>query len=120
LAYLAFDVFKTALEFPVALATVGMVVILAAVGLQRRYPELVRYGERPVRRSIPGAPLALGGMILIAMVMILAGIPDARERITDRHLREAFYRRHFYNLRKHRGQNPSPLPATKAPPRSIP
>jgi hypothetical protein len=120
LAYLAFDVFKTALEFPVALATVGMVVILAAVGLQRRYPELVRYGERPARRSIPGAPLALGGMILIAMVMILAGIPDARERIADRHLREAFEHRHFQNVRRHRGQNPSSLPATKAPPRSTP
>jgi len=118
LGYLAFDVFKTALEFPVALATVGMVVILAAVGLQRRYPELVRYGERPVRRSIPGAPLALGGMILIAMVMIPAGISDARERITDRYWREAIDRRRFHSSWKHRKQNPSSLPATKAPTRS--
>jgi len=118
LGYLAFDVFKNALEFPVALATVGMVVILAAVGLQRRYPELVRYGERPARRSIPGAPLALGGMILIAMVMIPAGISDARERIADQAWRNAINRRRSQSARKHRGQNPSPLPSTKAPTRS--
>src|SRR5262249_39417761 len=42
LGYLAFDVFKKTLQFPVALATIGIVVILSAVWLQRRYPALVK------------------------------------------------------------------------------
>jgi hypothetical protein len=119
LGYLAFDVFGKAVEFPVALATVGMVVILAAVWLQRRYPGLVRRGERPARRPIRGAPLALGGFTLIAMVMILAGMSDARQRIADRYWREAFERRRLHNAWKYRGKNPSPLP-TRARTRSTP
>ena len=117
LGYLAFDVFKEALEFPVALATVGMVVILSAVWLQRRYPSLVRRGEPTDRRPIPGAPLALGGALLIALVMIPAGIPEAKARIAERYWQEAFWRRRHHNEMKYRDRHPSPERARRVPAR---
>jgi predicted membrane protein DUF2157 len=42
LAWLAFDVFRKTLGFPIVLAGFGLTVILLAVWFQRRYPELLR------------------------------------------------------------------------------
>jgi hypothetical protein len=101
LGYLAFDVFENAVAFPVALATVGVIVILAAVGLQRRYPALVRGDEATGPRSIPGAPIALAGAFVIAVALTMSGISGAKQRIAENYWREAFYRRRFHNMQKY-------------------
>jgi hypothetical protein len=101
LGYLAFDVFEDAVAFPVALATIGIVVILAAVGLQKRYPSLVRGAATPGPRGIRGAPIALAGAIVIAVALTAAGISDARARIAENYWREAFYRRRSHNMQKY-------------------
>ena len=49
LAWLAFDVFRQTLGFPIVLAGFGLTVILLAVWVQRRYPELLRGKEAGVR-----------------------------------------------------------------------
>ena len=101
LGYLAFDVFKKTLQFPVALATIGIVVILSAVWLQRRYPALVRRMERTGPRTIPGAWLALGGAGLIALVLFFTGIPAAQEKIAERYWRERVDRLRSHNRQKY-------------------
>ena len=101
LAYLAFDVFEDAVAFPVALATIGIIVILAAVGIQRRYPSLVRGAEVAGPRTIPGAPIALVGAMVIAIALTAAGVSSARERIAIQYWREAFYRRRSHNMQKY-------------------
>ena len=47
LAWLAFDVFRKTLGFPIVLAGFGLAIILLAVWVQRRYPEVLR-------RTTPG------------------------------------------------------------------
>ncbi len=113
LAYLAFDVFEDAVAFPVALASIGIIVILLAVGVQRRYPALVRGAERQGPRFVPGAPIALAGTIVIAIVLIATGISDAKERIAEGYWRDAFYRRRMHNMQKH----PDAFPQREGRPR---
>jgi O-antigen ligase len=41
LGYLAFDVFRRVVALPIALAALGLLVIVATVWMQRRFPKLV-------------------------------------------------------------------------------
>jgi hypothetical protein len=117
LGYLGFDVFRAAIAFPVALATVGLVVILAAVGLQRRYPSLIRGDHVSGPRTISGASIGLGGAIVIAVALTVAGISDARMRIADNYRREAFYRLRSHNMQKYPQafQRPATMRAVSVP-----
>jgi hypothetical protein len=100
LAYLTFDLFDKALGFPVALATIGLVVILIAVWLQRRYPALVRRSAAPETRAIPGAPLALAGALVIAITLVAVEIPETRRRVAERYERERVDRARMHNVKK--------------------
>ena len=102
LAYLTFDVFKKTLGYPILLATSGLVIILLAVWVQRRFPGLQERMHAPGPRVIPGAPLALAGAAVIAVTMILTDIPDARARILERYQREAVQRAIMHNHRERR------------------
>jgi MFS family permease len=92
LGWLAFDVFRKVLDFPVVLATFGLIVILATVWAQRRYPMLVSRvsgsGERR-RDLIPGGWYAASGPFIIALALLVAEVPEARERAKDAEWREA-------------------------------
>ena len=111
LAYLTFDVFRRTLGYPILLATSGLVVILLAIWFQRRFPDLQERMSRPGPRVIPGAPLALGGAVVIAITMILVEIPDARARIVERQQYEAVQR----VLARHRRANHPPAKSLPAP-----
>lgn len=124
LGYLAFDVFRKALGFPVVLATFGTAIILLAVWAQRRYPTLLRRTEsaagRP--RSIPGGWEAFAGAVVVALAITLAHVPTARAEIGERQHRFVVQRWRIRNQRvlsKVRKQNapatvrgpaPSPTP----------
>ena len=112
LAYLTFDVFKRTLGYPILLATSGLVIILLAVWFQRRFPDLQERMHAPGPRIVPGAPLALGGAMLIALTMIVADLGDARARIVERYQREAVQRAIMHS---HRERRP---PKLIAPPRN--
>ena len=92
LGWLAFDVFRKVLNFPVVLATFGLLVILGTVWLQRRYPALVERagrdlapGERPV---LPHARLIFGGLMLITATQLGFSVEEARERSEEWRARE--------------------------------
>jgi hypothetical protein len=91
LAWLAFDVFRRAVSFPIVLAAFGVAIILAAVWVQRRYPALSR--RMAARRAAGGASVP-GGLwgwlaaVAIALVLFAADFPSARQREVDRARRE--------------------------------
>jgi hypothetical protein len=116
LAYLTFDVFRKTLGYPILLATSGLVIILLAVWIQRRFPDLQQRMSAPGPRVIRGAPLALGGAGLIALVMIAIGRSDARARIRERYQREAVSRALMHNRSRSRPPTRQPFtPRNPAP-----
>ncbi|HVX40836.1 MAG TPA: hypothetical protein VHB25_14795 [Gemmatimonadaceae bacterium] len=92
LAYLTFSEFPNALSLPIVLATLGLVTIIATVWVQRRYPGLVRRADAERRRPVPGAPIALVGGLLIAVVMLVANVPAAHARVAEQYQRAAVSR----------------------------
>lgn len=86
LGYLAFDVFREALSFPIVLASFGIAVIVLTVWVQRRYPALARQVEEQRRgqRSVPNAVMVFGGAVVIAVGLAASRIPAAREQYADR------------------------------------
>ena len=99
LTYLTFDVFKTDVGYPIVLATLGLLTILLAVWVQRRFPSIVQRMDRAERQAIPAAPLILAGMVLIALALIVSDVSDARQRIADQYWRETVSRRTAHNAR---------------------
>jgi hypothetical protein len=91
LAWLAFDVFRRAVSFPIVLAAFGVAIILAAVWVQRRYPALSR--RMAARRaaggaSVPGGLTGWLAAVAIALILFVADFPSARTREVDRQKRE--------------------------------
>lgn len=82
LGYLAFDVFRKTVGFPIVLATFGLVVILLTVLAQQRYPELARRmdADRSSQRTIPGARVIFPGAVAVALALFAAHLPAAREQ----------------------------------------
>ena len=117
LAYLTFDVFRKTLGYPILLATSGLVMILLAVWIQRRFPDLQQRMSAPGPRVIPGAPLALGGAGLIALVMIAVGRSDAEARIRERYEREAVSRALMHNRNRTRPPTRQPFVPRNPPQR---
>ena len=117
LAYLTFDVFRKTLGYPILLATSGLVIILLAVWIQRRFPDLQQRMSAPGPRVIPGAPLALGGAGLIALVMIAVGRSDAEARIRERYEREAVSRALMHNRNRTRPPTRQPFVPRNPPQR---
>ncbi|HEX8725150.1 MAG TPA: hypothetical protein VF737_07185 [Gemmatimonadaceae bacterium] len=113
LAYLAFDVFRTALSFPVVLATFGICVIVLTVLVQRRYPALARRVEEHQAgvRAVPHAGLVFGGAVLVALTLYAVQLPAARERVADR-----WAQTRLMSLRMHRMRTQSPARRAQARP----
>lgn len=100
--WLGFSVFRKALGFPIALATVGLVIILAAVWVQRRFPGL---GARATRRvgeppSLPGGWWLPAGAVVVSLALFLAAPEWARERARDREIRDRVLLLHRANERR--------------------
>jgi hypothetical protein len=100
--YLAFDVFRRVVALPVALATLGLLVIVTTVWMQRRFPALVARVSQDVdgERRLPGGALAVLGPLFIAIVVVgFAGV-EAKERTQERDWRTAYYQRRSRNQLK--------------------
>jgi hypothetical protein len=100
LAYLAFDVFEEVVALPVALAGLGLVVIVATVWVQRRFPSLVeRVGrdEPPGTKELPGHLISAFGPVVIALTALFFASREAEDRTVDREFREILYRRRALN-----------------------
>lgn len=122
LAYLAFDVFRRVVALPVALAGLGLLVIVATVWMQRRFPALVERvnaAESGGRKALPTGPIAVLGPLAIALTALVFATSEAEARTAERDWQSSIYR-----LReRHNRPNPPagrPLPAPQTPPPTRP
>jgi hypothetical protein len=101
LTYLSFDVFRRVVALPVALAGLGLVVIVATVWAQRRFPALVeRIGGRDDdrgRKRLPTHLVAAFAPFAIAVTAMLLAAREAEERTVDREFREELLRQRAHN-----------------------
>jgi hypothetical protein len=95
LTYLAFDVFRRVVALPIALAGLGLLIIAAAVWVQRRFPVLVARvsSDGPSEKRLPSGPIAVLGPIAIAITALLFAVPEARERTRERTWQSRYYQR---------------------------
>ncbi len=106
LTYLTFDVFRTELSYPIVLATLGLLTIVLAVWVQRRFPGFARRMDRADRQPIPHAQLVLGGALLVALTLLVFSVPAARQQIVERRQLEAVTRLLSHNQRRRNGPKP--------------
>ncbi len=121
LGYLAFDVFRRVVALPITLATLGLLVIVSTVWMQRRFPALVarvsREGTSGVK-TLPGGALAVLGPLAIALTAMVFAGREAEARTAEREWRNAFYerraRQQARSLRKADARAPAPAPLDTA------
>ena len=81
LGWLAFDVFKGVLSFPLLLAAFGVAVLLGTVWIQRRFPALLRRASVDWRPpSLPGGPLVAWAPAAVTVALLAIVVPRARAR----------------------------------------
>ena len=100
LGYLAFDVFRRVVALPIALAALGLLVIVATVWMQRRFPKLVARVSREDAdgvKTLPTGALAVFGPLVIAFTALAFAGREAEERTVDREWRSTFYERRARN-----------------------
>ncbi len=85
LAWLANDVFKLTLAFPVLLAALGVAIIIVTVWLQRRFPAIVRRlgGDLSRPPHFPGGILALLAPAFLGLLLMHSARDLDRERRAD-------------------------------------
>jgi hypothetical protein len=116
LGYLAFDVFRRMVALPIALAALGLLVIVATVWMQRRFPALVdRVSGSDVsgRKALPAGPVFVVGPIVIAATVTMFAAGDARERTAEQDWRRVLYQKrakHDAVVRPSRTAVPLPPP----------
>ena len=117
LGYLAFDVFRRVVALPIALAALGLLVIVATVWMQRRFPKLVDRVSREDAagvKTLPAGALAVLGPLAIAFTAMVFAGREAEERTVEREWRNAFYERRARDqvrtLRKRTAPAPTPAP----------
>ena len=96
LGYLAFDVFRRVVALPVALAALGLLVIVATVWMQRRFPTLVSRVSREDdsgAKALPTGAFAVLGPLAIAITTLLFATGRARQETADRDWRNTYYER---------------------------
>ena len=122
LAYLAFDVFRRVVALPIALAALGLAVIVSTVWMQRRFPALVARVNRDQRdegKTLPAGVVSVLGPVLIALTtMAFAGV-EAEQRTAEREWRMALYQKRARHMPRPE-KRPRPAPAPGAPPRADP
>jgi glucose dehydrogenase len=92
--WLTFTVFRQVLDFPIVLATFGLIVLIGTVWLQRRFPSLVERvsGDGARRRDlIPGGWFAAAGPVVIACALLASEVPAVREEARDRAFRDRVF-----------------------------
>ena len=117
LGYLAFDVFRRIVALPIALATLGLLVIVTTVWLQRRFPKLVARVSREDAagvKTLPAGALAVLGPLAIAFTAMTFAAREADERTADREWRSALYERRARREMRARRKPTVPV-ATPAP-----
>lgn len=89
LAWLANDVFKLTLAFPLLLAVLGVAIIIVTVWLQRRFPEIVRRvgGDPSQPPTLPGGVFILLAPALIGVLMMSDATRIDREKAADQRSR---------------------------------
>jgi hypothetical protein len=95
LVYLAADVFENTALFPIALAAIGLLILLSAVWVQRAYPRLVERlgGDRSVRPTLPGGMITAAVPLVIATLIMLERLPnEIRDANEQERLRRAYER----------------------------
>jgi len=110
LGYLAFDVFRRVIALPITLATLGLLVIVATVWMQRRFPALVeRVSQEDAAgsRTLPTGPIAVLGPLAIAITAMVFAASEARERTAEREWRDSIYRRRARHEMRARPRPPS-------------
>ena len=106
LGYLAFDVFERVVALPIALAALGLLVIVATVWMQRRFPALVDRVSRPDesgRKELPAGPIFVLGPVVIACTAMLFAMSEAHERTAEQDWRRLIYQKrakHVIGARK--------------------
>lgn len=93
LGFLAFDVFRKVIALPIMLATVGFLVILGAVWLQRNYPRIVATvsASNQGRRMVPaGRALFLAPAVLALLMIPVAGGIDREQQRQRRQQQQAW------------------------------
>ena len=121
LGYLAFDVFRRVVALPIALATLGLLVIVSTVWMQRRFPKLVARVSREDAagvRTLPAGGLAVLGPLAIAFTAMVFAGREAEERTIDRDWRNTFYQRRARNEARRRNltapaKTPPPVDTTR-------
>lgn len=113
LAYLAGEVFRDYVSFPILVAGFGILLIFATVWTQTRFPALVERLE--ARRSggddrLPWSPAMAGLPLVVAVVMAAVSLAGAGEE-----RRDAEFRQRLAILRLHSGSVPSPSLRPRAP-----
>ena len=85
LVYLAADVFEDTAIFPIALAAIGLLILLSTVWLQRAYPRLVERigGDSATRPSLPGGMLAALVPLALAVVIVVARYPAETRKVRE-------------------------------------
>jgi hypothetical protein len=115
LGYLAFDVFRRVVALPIALATLGLLVIVSTVWMQRRFPKLVERvsgDDAAGGKTLPGGALAVLGPLLIALTAMVFAGSEALERTREREWRDAFYQRRAARMQARRPRDDA---ATRPP-----
>jgi hypothetical protein len=115
LAYLAFDVFRRMVALPIALASLGLLVIVATVWMQRRFPSLVQRvsaSDDSGRKALPAGPTFVLGPLVIAATVTMFAAAEARDRTAEEDWRRAIYQKRA----KHDPSRRRPAPAVPAPP----
>lgn len=100
LAFLADDVFRNLISFPILLAALGATMIVATVGVQRRFPRFVAGSSRPLvagGRALPWSPIFSVLAPVSALVLALASLPDAADERAQQEFRERWYRQRIHS-----------------------
>lgn len=116
LAFLAESVFRHYISFPILLAGFGILVILATVWTQTRFPALVErleQGRSSDEHPFPWSPAMAALPLVVALAMALANTSSS-----DDARAQAEFRERFYLLRQRSGSMPVPPSARARPPRA--
>jgi hypothetical protein len=112
LAFLAEDVFKTGVAFPLVLAAIGVATIAVTVWLQKRYPSLLKGPTAEARsRPLPWSPAMAWLPAFFAAAMALLALSDVAEERAQRD-----FQARLHILRGHSGSRPRAPRAPAQPP----
>lgn len=116
LSWLALDVLRAYLSLPAVLATLGIVLILGTVWLQRRYPRIVERVNAE-RGDAPLPAMVTRGPLILVLGLALLSIPDVKAEMEQRAFRQRLdllqWRSGSARARLAPSRSPAPRPGTR-------